>query len=112
MTNLGTDRVVSLARDRFYWPHMVSEIERYVISECTCLKDKRPNMKSKVPLVPIQTTYPFEMVYIDYVHLEKSKGGYEYILVVVDHFTRFARLIRQETNQARQLQSIFLMIMC
>lgn len=70
---------------------MVSEIEQYVTKECACLKDRRPNIKSRAPLVPIQTTYRFEMVSIDYVHLEKSKGGYEYILVMVDHFTHFAQ---------------------
>ncbi|PIK48803.1 hypothetical protein BSL78_14341 [Apostichopus japonicus] len=91
MGHLGAARVVQLARDRFYWPHLEADIEHYVTKVCRCLKQRQPNRNTKAPLVPIVTTAPFELVSIDFLHLERSKGGYEYILVISDHFTRFVQ---------------------
>lgn len=91
MGHLGVERTLSLIRDRFYWPHMQRDVDHYVTKVCSCLKRKRPSKPTRAPLVNVVTTYPFEMVSIDFLHLESCKGGYEYILVVIDHFTRFAQ---------------------
>ena len=89
MGHLGADRVLSLARERFYWPFMSKDITHFVSNVCTCLKDRHPNVHRRAPLEPISATCPFESVSIDYLHLERSSRGYEYMLVVMDHFTRF-----------------------
>ena len=52
---------------------------------------KPPKSKQREPLQPIISTSPFKIISINYLYLEKSSSGYEYILVVVDHFTRYAQ---------------------
>ena len=91
MGYLGTERVIELARDRFYWPHMARDIEHYISSMCPCLQWKKPTFLPKAQAKSITTCFPLELISIDFVHLERSTGGYEYLLVIVDHFTRFAQ---------------------
>ncbi|KAM9735208.1 uncharacterized protein ACNS7B_014526 [Menidia menidia] len=101
MGHLGVERTLHLVRERFFWPHMQRDIEHHINKVCSCVKRKRPQKAVRAPLTSIVTTYPFELVSIDFLHLEKCKGGYDYILVVMDHFTRFAQAYACRNNSAR-----------
>ena len=54
-----------------------------------------------ISLIKITSTAPFEVMTVDFLHLDKCRGGYEYILVVTDHFTRYAQAFATRSNKAR-----------
>ena len=77
------------------------DITNFVRKKCRCMVTKKPNVENRAPLIPIQATYPFEMVEIDFLHLDTCQGGFEYVLIVVDHFTRFAQFYATRTKSAQ-----------
>lgn len=100
MGHLGAPRVVHFARERFYWPNMEDDIVHFATKVCPCLKQRRPNLFTRAPLHSVTTAYPFELVSIDFLHLETSSGGYDYILVIIDHFTRFSEAYATKKKSA------------
>ena len=84
----GILRTLSLLRERFYWPGMQEEAAQHVLKCSRCLRRKTPPQVA--PLQPILVTQPLELVHMDYLSLEPSKGNIENVLVITDHFTRYA----------------------
>ena len=89
--HMGAERVLQLAKQRVYWPKMQSDIEDYTQRQCVCLTQRRPRTKPVAPLKSIHSTSPMELVAIDFLKLDKASNGSEYILLIVDHFTRYAQ---------------------
>eukprot|EP00494_Astrolonche_serrata_P002821 UN02827 len=101
MGHLGADRVYDLARKRVFWPKMYSDIAEYTQFRCRCNIQQRPHVKPVAPLQGIYSYAPMELVTIDFLKLEKSSGGHEYILLIVDHFTRYAQAYPTKTKSSR-----------
>ena len=88
--HLGIERMTSLLKDRFYWPKMESDIEEYVKTCPRCLKFKA--IPEKAELNIINVTRPLELVHIDFLTIEAPRKDKDVnILVVMDHFTRYAQ---------------------
>ena len=96
----GRDRTLSLVKSRFFWPGMDGDIEKYIKNCPRCIR-----RKTRVPtlaiLVTVDSTYPMDLVCMDFLSLEISSGGYENILVITDHFTRFAQAIPSRNQTAK-----------
>ena len=96
--HLGQDRVLDLLRDRFYWPGMHADVVSYINSCARCLR--RKSQQDKAPLVDIETSQPLKLIHLNYLKIEPCKGNIENVLVITDHFTRYAQAFPSKTQTA------------
>ena len=75
------------------------------VSKCqNCLKRKAtPDL---APLQPIIASQPMELVHMDFFSIEPSKGNIENVLVITDHFTRYAQAYPSKTQRAQATAKI------
>ena len=101
----GVERTQSLARDRFYWPKMSAEIEEWVKHCGRCLA-RKANQKIAAPLETIKTHAPMELVCMDFLCLEPDRSNHRSILVVTDHFTRYAQAFPTKDQTAATVAKV------
>ena len=101
----GRDRTISLLRERFFWPGMSSECEQWIKQCDRCIR-RKSDTNTRAPLVNIVTTHPLELVCMDYLTLEPSKGIGN-ILVITDHYTKLALAIPTKNQTAKTTAEAF-----
>ena len=95
MGHQDRDRMLSLLRERFWWPGMT---QRIMMSVRNCEKCHIFEAKRQIrPMEPIICMEPLDLVHIDYISMEvmvgmKEKPVMKNVLVVEDHFTRYTQV--------------------
>ena len=98
--HLGSERALHLARARFYWPRMARDIEEKCQKCERCFRRKAVPQKA-APLENISATYPLELLCMDYLSLKPDDRDTRNILVITDHFTKFAVAVPTRDQKAR-----------
>lgn len=101
MAHQGIDKTTELARERYFWLGMTTDILDYCKSCRRCLTAKAQMPKEKAELKPIIATKPLEVVAMDFTVLEPAKDGKENVLVITDMFTKFTVAVPTKDQTAQ-----------
>ncbi len=101
----GRDRTMALLRERFFWPGMASDCDSWIKKCDRCIR-RKSDTNTRAPLVNIVTTQPLELVCMDYLTLEPSKGIGN-VLVITDHYTKLALAIPTRNQTAKTTAEAF-----
>ncbi|XP_072572259.1 uncharacterized protein [Paramormyrops kingsleyae] len=97
--HLGVERTTELIRDRFYWPKMASEIGSYIKNCGRCIARKTLPQRA-APLNHITSDGPLDLVCIDFLSIDADQKGISNVLVVTDHFSRYAQAFPTKDQRA------------
>jgi len=99
MGHPSSERTLTILRQRCYWPRMTEDVKEWTTTcpQCVCAK---AGPEVRVPLVSILTSYPFEVVGVDYLSLGRPEDRYPYILVVTDLFSKYALAVPTRDQSA------------
>jgi transposase InsO family protein len=98
MGHLGRTRTFDLVQARFFWPGMYRDVANRVATCGRCIRFNAP--PDVAPLISIHSSQPMELVCMDFLSLQPSRG-YDNILVITDHFTRYTQAIPTKNQTAR-----------
>lgn len=86
--HMGRSRVTDFLRD-YWWPGKQNDIIHYCDTCISCAQRKGSYSRNKPPMLHVQRgEKPFDVIYLDFVHMPISKCGKRYILTVLDSFSR------------------------
>lgn len=97
--HLGQERTIDQLRSRFFWPKMSVDVEEHIRTCGECVAHKTPAQRA-APLHQIVSHGPMDLVCMDFLSMEPDSKGISNVLVVTDHFTRYAQAFPTKSQKA------------
>ena len=101
--HLSVQRTYKAVSRKFYWENLLSTVKKFVAECPKCQVTKIGPRRLVPPLLSLRKQGPWDTVGMDiYGPLPKTKQGYRFILVLIDHFTKWPEIIpmRYITSEA------------
>lgn len=87
----AAETTINSILQRFYWNYLPTEVTAYCRSCRQCQTFNYSSYFNKAPLKPILVTRPWQLIGIDFMGpFVCSARGNVYIILAIDHFTKFA----------------------
>ena len=86
---------------------MDDEIKHFVTQICPYVKRKKSHKMKAAAVQSISTSEPLEIIRMDFLHLDKSSGGYQFLLVVADLFTKFTQVYATRNKERKTAAESF-----
>ncbi|MGH0155154.1 UNVERIFIED_CONTAM: hypothetical protein FKN15_028521 [Acipenser sinensis] len=103
--HLGFDKTYGLVRERFYWPRMKMEVEQYCRTCARCIQRKTLPTRA-APLAHMHSDGPMDLVCMDFLSIEPDTQNVCNVLVITDHFTRYAQAFPTKDQKASTIAKV------
>ncbi|KAK3279661.1 hypothetical protein CYMTET_12460 [Cymbomonas tetramitiformis] len=106
--HFGRRRTAAMVRDAFYWPKLYDTCSD-VVSKCDACARYRTTFDKHAPhLNPLEVKGMYYRFSTDLAKMpRKAKNNYQYVMVVVEHFTKYVCLIPLHTKEPVETAQAF-----
>ena len=106
----GQQQTLALAQERFWWPMMAEDCGA-IVRGCSCCQAFEGEVP-RAPLCLIWAYAPLELVHLDYTSIESmmelnKPPVVKNVLVMTDHFTRYALAVVMKDQMAKMVAKVF-----
>ena len=89
----GLQRVLDLLCQKVYWPTMYADADHWLSNCQWCIIAKGDYSEPKTLQGSLVSNWPLELLCIDFIEVDVSKGGKENILVLMDAFSKYSQAL-------------------
>ena len=102
--HIGSNLLTHKLQEKYYWPEIWKDAKE-ICSKCDiCMRAKKATNTKKGQIASLPVSRPMEMIQLDFTaRLPKTSSGHEYILMIIDCFTKFVKLYALRTMESEEV---------